>query len=119
MTKIEERRKFIRLNALTDVSYTKHPPKEKIKLSLAKNISTGGICLIVYEEIKKSEILDLKIYIPEGKLPVNAIGRVAWVKEFIIGDASQGKRYDVGIEFIKIKKEDIDRINKYVFNHIK
>ncbi len=114
----QERRKFVRLNVLTDVIYTKLSPLEKEKLSLTKNISEGGICLIAYEELKESDALDLKIYLPEDKTPIRAIGRVAWVKEFIIGDISKGRRFDVGIEFIKIVNEDINKIDKYIFTHL-
>lgn len=112
----EEKRKFVRLNTLVDVTYSKKPPSATKKISISKNISKGGICLVVYEELKESQILDLKIYLPEDKAPVSGVGRVAWVKEFIIGDSSTGKRFDVGIEFIKMSEEDKNKINKYVFS---
>lgn len=114
----EEKRRFVRLNVLTDIVYTKRQAPEKEKLSLAKNISMGGICLIVYEELKKSDMLDLKIFLPEDKTPISAAGRVDWVKEFLIGDAYKGRRFDVGIEFIEISEENKNKINKYVFSHI-
>jgi c-di-GMP-binding flagellar brake protein YcgR len=117
MSGTKERRQFVRLNVLTDVSYAKRLPSEVAKLSLSKNIGAGGICLIVYEEMRESEILDLKIYLPEGLSPVSAVGKIVWVKEFVVGDDLKGKRYDVGIEFIKIDKEDLKKIQKYVFSH--
>jgi len=112
-----ERRKFVRLNLLVDVVYHKRPSTQKEKLSLSKNISGGGICLIVYEELKKSQLLELEIYLPEEETPIKALGKVAWVNEFVIGDASKGIRYDVGIEFVEIKGEDLGQVNKYVFEH--
>ncbi len=117
MQEQDERRRFVRLNFLVDVVYHKRPSTEKEKLSLSKNISGGGICLIVYEELKKSQLLDLEIYLPKEEMPIKALGKTAWVNEFVIGDASKGVRYDVGIEFIKINKEDLDKVNKYVFEH--
>ncbi len=113
----EERRKFVRLNLLVDIIYHRHQELKKEKISLIKNISTGGICLIVYEELNESEVLDLEIYPPEDTVPIKAVGRVVWVKEFIIGDPAKGRRFDVGIEFIKIDENDINRVNKYVFTH--
>jgi len=118
MTEQLERRKFPRLFALVDVFYEKEPPQEKEKLTLTKNISKGGICLIAYEELKKDEILNLKIYLPDEELPVVAKGRVAWAKEFIIGDYLTGRRFDVGIEFIEINDSDLEKINRYIFAHI-
>ena len=113
---VEERRKFERLNLLADVSYSKRVPSEQEKLSLAKNISSGGISIISYEPLQESDILDLKVYLPEDKEPVNVVGRVSWVKEFIVGDDKKGKRFDAGIEFIKISDKDKEKINKYTFN---
>jgi len=114
----EERRRFVRLSALVDIVYDKRDSLKHKKLTLAKNIGRGGICLIVYEELKKSDLLDLKIYLPESKTPINAVGRVVWVKEFIIGDISTGRRFDAGIEFIEIDKEDAKIIEKYIFSVI-
>lgn len=114
----EEKRKFLRLNILTDIVYTKVALADKQKLSLAKNISQGGICIICYERMQESDVLDLRIYLPQEKTPINALGRVVWIKEFVIGDdLSGGKRYDVGIEFMKISKQDGDKISKCVFSH--
>jgi c-di-GMP-binding flagellar brake protein YcgR len=114
----EERRKYVRLNALVDVAYNKHPRKsgEESSLQLSKNISKGGICLIVYEEFKKDDLLDLKICFSGVKAPIEAVARVVWVSEFIIGDEI-GKRYDLGIEFIKISDSNREKIDQYVFSH--
>ena len=116
----EDRRKYVRLNALVDVAYNKHQhkPEEEAMLQLSRNISKGGICLILYEEFKRDDFLDLKIYLPDIKTPVEAVAQIVWVSEFIIGDAI-GKRYDVGMEFIKISDSDKDRIDKYVFSHLR
>ena len=115
----DERRRYARLNALVDVAYNRHPhePETESLLRLSKNISKGGICLIVYDELKKDDLLDLKIFLPDTNNPVEAMGQVVWASEFIIGDKI-GKRYDVGIEFVKISDKDKDRIDRYVFSHL-
>ncbi len=115
MEKLQERRSFVRLNLLSDVIYTKSPKEER--LTFTKNISKGGICIIAYEELKKSELLDLEIYLPDDNAPINAKGKVAWSKEFIIGDKARGKRFDVGVEFVEINDSDLNKIDKYVFRH--
>jgi len=117
MSKQSEKRKFVRLNFLVDVVYQKRPSAQKERITLSRNISGGGICLIAYEELVKSQLLDLEIYLPDNDEPVKAVGKVAWVNEFVIGDASKGKRFDAGIEFVKIKKEDLEKVNKCVFEH--
>ena len=111
----EERRKFARLNTLTDITYNRKHPLDERRLTLSKNISKGGICFIAYEELEEREVLDLNIYLPEDKKPIRVSGRVAWVKEFIIGDQPKNRRFDVGIEFIGIGDEDKNKIDKYIF----
>ena len=118
MENAQEKRKFVRLSALVDVIYNKRAVTDK-ELSITRNISQGGICLIAYDRLNEQDVLDLKLYLPEDNTPIQAIGKVVWVKEFIIGSIEEGKRYDVGIEFMDIREEDANRVNKYVFSHIK
>jgi c-di-GMP-binding flagellar brake protein YcgR len=116
---LEERRQFFRLSVLADVKYDKREVPDEIRLSLTKNISGGGICLIIYEDFKQGDILDLKIYLPEENTPINAVGRIVWLKEFTIGEGEDSsKRFDSGIEFVDISPEGKEKIEKYVFSHL-
>lgn len=115
-----EKRKFERLNIQTEVIYNKEAATEKEKKSFSRNISQGGICLIVYEKLEISDILKLTILLPDGIAPIQATGRVAWVKNFSIeGPFGGGEKYDVGIEFIKINKEERTELEKYLFTYRK
>jgi c-di-GMP-binding flagellar brake protein YcgR len=112
-----ERRKFPRLVADVVVEYSviaKEPEKET---SVTKNISAGGICLIVYEDIEINSILSLKILLPVSKSPLQAKGKVIWKSEFSI-DSEQRERYDLGIEFVEIKELDRQKIFQYVFSFL-
>ena len=111
-----EKRKFPRLNISVDIVYTKLPTADKPKLSQSKNISKGGICLIVYEQLQVSDLLELKIFLPEYEKPINATGKIAWLKEFVIESSTKSKRFDVGIEFAKVSNKDKQRIDKYIFS---
>jgi c-di-GMP-binding flagellar brake protein YcgR len=115
MANQEERRKFPRFNFLVDVSFKKKAAFKKEKLSITKNISGVGVCLISYEELKVDDNLELKVFMPETKKPMKVMGRVAWVREFVIGDPQQGKRYDVGVEFLGLSEEDKEKINQHLF----
>ena len=97
MDKQEEKRRFVRLNALVDVLYTRSPTTEEKELTLTKNISKGGICLIAYEDLKENEVLSLKIFLPEEKAAINAVGKVVWVKEFVVGEDYKNRRFDAGV----------------------
>jgi c-di-GMP-binding flagellar brake protein YcgR len=109
-----ERRRFPRLNASVSVDYS-IVEKGLLKGSTStKNISAGGICLIVYEEIKPNSTLSLKINLPDDRGFIEVKGKVVWTSEFSLGP-DQKKRWDIGIEFININKEVQKRISKYVF----
>ena len=110
-----EKRQFVRLNVLTDVTYAKVASPQDEGLSISKNISMGGICLIVYEKLNVGDVVLLNIVLPDNLASIPSHGRVVWIREFIIGDPVKGKRYDSGIEFLDISEENRNRINKYVF----
>ena len=113
----DERRKFTRLSVLADVSYTKKDLPQEENATFTKNIGKGGICLITYEQLNESDVLELTISLPNEKEPVNVTGKVCWVKPFNIGTDPSGARFDVGIEFIKISDGDKQKIDGYVFSH--
>ncbi len=113
----DEKRKFSRLSVLADVVYTKKIIGEREKLTFAKNIGQGGICLITYEEVKESDVLELKITLPDEKEAINILGKAVWVKKFSLGEVMGNERFDVGIEFIRISDIDRQKVDKYIFSH--
>ena len=110
-----ERRRFPRLNVSVDIEYS-ILKKESLhgNESITKNISAGGICLIVYEDVKVGSLLDLKINISEINYSINVKGKVIWSSSFSIG-SDQRDRYDLGIEFTDINETDRQKISQYVF----
>lgn len=105
-----ERRKYIRLEYPFLVKYKPHvgtvPEND---LSMTKNISAGGILFEVKEKLNMSEVLDLVIDIPSSDKLIEATGKVVRIEEL----DSMG-RYDVGMEFIEIAKEDMEWLEKHV-----
>ena len=116
---MQERRKFVRLNANVDVKWAKITDKKESllgDLSVGKNISGGGICLTAYGgNIGEGDMLYLEIELPTKKI-VKTKCKVAWVGEFEIIGGRYEKRYDVGVEFLEIKDEDREEINKFIFS---
>jgi len=117
MEKPEERRRFSRFNLLVDVLVSKRPASEKERLLITKNISQGGACIVAYDVLKESDILDLKIFLPGDDEAVKVTSRVAWVKEIAIGgEGGRAKRYDVGVEFVGVDNETMSKLNKHLVN---
>jgi c-di-GMP-binding flagellar brake protein YcgR len=115
----EERRKFPRLNLAVDIEYSLLQKEAFLKAEgQSKNISSGGICLLVYEEVKVGDSLALVIKLPEGESPIKVQGMVRWIGEFILS-ADKKNSWDVGIEFVGINEADREKLSKYVFRFLK
>ncbi len=110
----EERRKFPRLNASVAIEYSVLQKPQSTETAFTKNISAGGICIIVYEEIKPGSILSLRLNLVDEHDYIDSRGRVAWVSEFCF-DYDNRKCWDIGVEFIGISDEERARLSKYIF----
>jgi len=113
---MEERRQFVRLGIDVDVSWEKSTVDKSVDSvsgAKTKNISAGGVCLIVDDPISVGDQLKIKFQLP-NQLVIEAVGVVLWASEFGIGEG-QGKKYDTGIQFLEISENDVAQINKFVF----
>ena len=112
---MKERRRWVRVAIKVDIAYTECRSPEKEKLSFSKDISRGGVCLIISEELQESGLLDLKIYLTKDETPIKVRGRVAWIHEFTGDDVSkQEKAFYAGIEFMEIDEEGGRKIDEYI-----
>jgi c-di-GMP-binding flagellar brake protein YcgR len=111
----KERRKYVRLKACVAVKYTVVGKPGTVTVS-SKNISAGGLCLLVEEELAKDTPLQLEFRLPDLNNPIGALGRVVWQRRF----ESKGERskvyFETGIEFTGISDFDRFNINRYVIN---
>lgn len=109
-----ERRKYPRLNLNIEVEYSVLRGADAIQVQ-SKNISAGGICLILYEDIQPDSVLELKFYLPRDTNPIKAIGRIVWRSEIVVADDKR-TRFDAGIEFLEISDIDRTKIAQHVFS---
>jgi len=117
---MEDKRKYPRLDVNVNIHWQKTTKPSNSTLDsqdVTKNLSAGGICLIVYEKVEVGDRLKLEFELPTRQL-IHCGGRVAWVKEFEIIGRENAKRYDIGIEFFDIGAEDRDEIKKFVFSFL-
>lgn len=116
---LEDKRKFPRLPFNIDVEYkVLSDDLQDVSLTLTKNISAGGICILSLEKLDIGKNLSLNFSLPEIKEPINATGKVVWIEEFSVGDTKSSKAFDAGIEFTKINESDQQKINQYVISRI-
>lgn len=109
-----ERRKHSRIDADLKIVWAKTDKQAIDNTALSKNISEGGICIIVDEKINAGEILNLKINL-SSKNTIQIQGKTAWVSEFpmIHGEKCEEK-YVIGIEFINMPPAAREQIKRFV-----
>lgn len=112
---LREKREFPRVPVDVDVDYKIIDFLDPDELAgQSKNISVGGICIIMLEKASPGTNLELNFLIPELNKKIKAKGTIAWTKEFSLGKTQDHKAYDAGIEFTDISKEDKQQIDLYV-----
>ena len=113
-----EKRKFKRLDtSKIEVAWKKESLPSSA--SLSKNISAGGICLILdnKDALNEGDFLNLEFKLPTSEC-ISAKGRVAWSEEIeIVG--RQGKSREAGIEFIDISDNVRQSISQFVFSALR
>jgi c-di-GMP-binding flagellar brake protein YcgR len=108
-----ERRLFPRLDANIKVDYFIMGIVPVVDEGSSKDISAGGICILVDENFKTDSVVFLTVHLPDGENPVKVRGRVVRSTE-VATTKKQEKSYEAGIAFIKINPDDQERIAKYV-----
>ena len=95
----ENKRAHKRLPAYHLVKYSLEPSKTGLGkvITYAKDISAGGLCLLVDEDFPLSQAIRLNIQFPGISQPIRCLAKVVW-KKFIKG----AKKYRIGLKFTDI-----------------
>jgi c-di-GMP-binding flagellar brake protein YcgR len=110
-----ERRRFYRLKATVAVEYI--PFHQKIKIpyvTAGKNISQGGLCVILFDKVDIGQIFDLAFTLPDGREPIKARGRIAWLSNLQMETGECAEAYEAGIEFITISPDDLKKLTRFL-----
>jgi len=110
-----ERRQSQRINASLIVKYSiDRRPQAKLN-GQTKDLSSGGLGLVVNEKLYEGTFLLLEFELPESKNIIYARAQVAWVKGDYTERNYTGKRiFQTGIQFLNIKPEDKNRLDSYI-----
>ena len=74
------------------------------------NVSRGGIFIKTNEPLAAGRRLLVEIRLPSGR-PLEAIGRIAWVKRVLSPEPSES---GIGIEFLGGASEQLQALDEYV-----
>ncbi len=105
---MEEKRKYIRIEAPIVVTYKFSGKGTTTKKSITKNFSEGGIRFPVYEKLSIGTPLELYIETPFDTMPIFAKGQVVWTRALSINEGRE--IYDVGVQFTQMQTFDKKRM---------
>ena len=111
----EERRQTFRINTSLIVKYSVEK-KYHIRLNgRIKDLSSGGMQLLVNEKLFEGMLLLLEFELPESKSAICAEGKVIWKKgNFSERDEAGRRTFQTGIQFVNIKPDDKNRLIAYI-----
>jgi len=98
-----ERRKHKRINIDIDlIAHLKGDTGSELYQSFVKNISDGGVCIILDKEIKPETNVHINFHIPEMMLkPIEVSGKTMWKKQI-----ENEKGYAHGVMFTDVPEKD-------------
>jgi Tfp pilus assembly protein PilZ len=106
MPEQDEKRQFRRVNAPVYFSYAPLLSRPATPL----DISPGGLRMYSDEKIRVGKRLDLTITLSDGRI-IECQGQVVWVKPLPAGSPA---RYDIGLGFLKLTKENEQILAEYL-----
>ena len=81
-----------------------------------KNVSSGGVCIVLPQELELSQEVRLEIEPDDGETPVSCYAQVRWT---VSARAPGGSfQYETGFQFTTLSDHDRERIEKIVEKHL-
>jgi CheY-like chemotaxis protein len=115
---MSEKRQFPRFELKAPIKFKVPTQKMDISMASIKNISGGGLCLLVNQKVAFGQMLQVEFVLPHDKTNVIAMCEVVWVD--VLGEESEGGyKYQLGIKFVEIDKQQQKAINRFVVHRLK
>jgi len=113
-TMTKERRKFKRFDAYMNVHFRSQEGKASGNSSgLSKDLSREGLRVNTTESLKKGELIELEIHVPDEAKPVHTTAKVMWGRPC----AGRDQGTDYGVSFLMIDPVDKFRVLDYAYNY--
>jgi len=114
MSTNSERRKFARLESRFPVKYKdlKGAGAES-RGTISKNISEGGIRFRSDRFISLACRLVVELNLPKMVEPIKAVSKITWIRKLPAGDD-----YEVGNQFLEIRRKDKESIRDFIKNGV-
>ena len=97
-----ERRRQPRVAAAMSVQYRGiRQASDSIVNAISRDVSAGGVRLLVNEFVSVFTRLVLEIAVPSMPKPVRVVSKVAWIRK-----RPYGEQYEVGAHFLEMSEDD-------------
>ncbi len=96
-----ERRRFKRLKTVLPIQYEISNNSRPTQEAVTRDISQGGVGVIIYEKLKEGTPLRIWIDLANKKEKLLVLGDIAWLKEILRQDSDKRAFY-AGIRFTTI-----------------
>jgi c-di-GMP-binding flagellar brake protein YcgR len=106
-----ERRQYVRVKIPCEIFLNN--PQKRIISTHAEDISADGIRIVINERLEISSIVDLDIYAIKER-PIACQGKIIWVRLREDLNPYHSPLFETGIEFYKIKNEDLGAIKDLI-----
>ena len=108
------RRRFPRVNAPLLINIYHHGHERAITTK-TESIGQGGVSTAINEELDLASVIHVKLILPKISKMVECDGKVVWIIEKHISENGGIKiKFDTGIEFINMTRDDRSLIEKLV-----
>ncbi len=108
-----DKRKFVRVSFECTITVKKRGTP-LVFHTQTKNISLGGICVILEKELSKYTPVELELFLPDDLPPVKCQGTVIWSIKSSEYLKKKPLQHGMGIEFVELFDEDKARIEHIV-----
>lgn len=107
MKEFEEKRKYIRFDSHLPVRFQLKESPSKFGHTLSRDISEGGMRLILNEFLRPKTELLLEMIIL-GRI-INPSARIVWSQRI-----SHSDNYQMGLEFLEMERIEKEKLKKYI-----
>jgi len=112
-----QRRNYVRVPILLNVTY-KLKDGEAIYNTYTKDISGGGVKIVLPEYLRIRDVFQMRIELPFPESPIDCEGEIVWIdkEEIVSGNRSEEIIY-AGVKFTLIDEKERERLIRFLFNY--
>ncbi|MCX7795019.1 MAG: flagellar brake protein [bacterium] len=112
-----QRRRYVRIPIVLNIQY-KLKETDKIYYTYSKDISGGGIRIVLPEVLNIHSIVEVRIELPPPELSINCEGEIVWIdKQEIVVNNRKEEIIHAGIKFTLIEEKERERLIRFLFNY--